>query len=396
MDYGTVKHLLSEAEIQQQQAEANLQRAAAALHEAQLRHAAAKAAHDEAGQKVGRLKSKFRDQIMDEGLRQTCRWNDMYYKLVEWKEAHDGDTTVPCDAKSDEDVRKLNRWVINQRTAYKYFNNGDKKHIKDHRIDALNKIGFVWSVTDKLWDNNFVELKKWHDENGTFDVTHKQNRKLATFVSRLRTAMNHKRQGLVQQELTNEKIEKLNTINFTWDLKRKPRKSTTRNTVKFEVMYGHLVEFKEIYGHLKVNKLEKEWKKGQSVPEKKVFRRLPLFMAYVRKEQLLFKEGKPNALDEDKVNMLTELGVEWKKPANEPRKSTGGEASRKKRKRADPDVPGFPYQEQQPPPPPQQEQEQQVQEQVQVQVQEEEQQLDEEPIVGEENAAILEIPPPQL
>ena len=61
-------------------------------------------------------------------------------KLVEWKEAHNGDTTVPCDAKSSEEIKKMNRWVINQRTAYKYFMNGDKKHIKDHRIDALNKV----------------------------------------------------------------------------------------------------------------------------------------------------------------------------------------------------------------------------------------------------------------
>ena len=77
----------------------------------------------------------------------------MYYRLVEWKEEHDGDTTVPCDGKSTEEIRKLNRWVINQRSAYKYFMNGDKKHIKDHRIDALNKVsceiicGHVWTWT---------------------------------------------------------------------------------------------------------------------------------------------------------------------------------------------------------------------------------------------------------
>mmetsp|Transcript_15049 Transcript_15049/g.24300 ORF Transcript_15049/g.24300 Transcript_15049/m.24300 type:complete len:194 (+) Transcript_15049:463-1044(+) len=98
-------------------------------------------------------------------------------------------------------------------------------------------------------------------------------------------------------------------------------------------MYNHLVSFKEIYGHLKVNKLEKEWKKGIGKPEKKVFRRLPLFMAFVRKEQLLYVAGQPCALDEEKVGMLTNLGVEWKKPMSEPRKSTGGEASRKKRKK---------------------------------------------------------------
>ena len=62
------------------------------------------------------------------------------------------------------------------------------------------KIGFIWSVTDQLWENNFELLKQHYTENGTFDVAHKKNRKLAAFVSRLRTAMSHKNQGLVQQE----------------------------------------------------------------------------------------------------------------------------------------------------------------------------------------------------
>ncbi len=50
---------------------------------------------------------------------------------------------------------------------------------------------------------------------------------------------------------------------------------------------------------------------------------------------MLFAAGKPCALDEEKVRLLTELGVEWRMPKDQPRKSTGGEASRKKRKRAD-------------------------------------------------------------
>lgn len=145
--------------------------------------------------------------------------------------------------------------------------------------------------------------------------------------------MSHKEQGLVQQELNDERVNRLNSIDFTWHVKRKQRKTATRDTVKFDVMYGHLCEFKEIYGHTKVNKMEKEWKKGEAVPEKKVFRRLPLFLAFCRKEQVKYVEGGQSSLDEEKIQLLNELGVEWKKPASEPRKNTGGEASRKKKKK---------------------------------------------------------------
>ena len=115
-------------------------------------------------------------------------------------------------------------------------------------------------------------------------------------------------------------------------MKRKPRKTTTNNTVKFDIMYEHLVSFKETYGHLKVNKMEKEWKKGIGAPKHKVFRRLPLFVAFVRKEQLAFVQGQPCSLDEEKIRLLTELGLEWRMPPSQPRKSTGGESTRKKRK----------------------------------------------------------------
>ena len=77
---------------------------------------------------------------MEEGLRESNRWNDMYKKLLVWKENNDGDVLVAVDKDSDEDTKKLSRWVINQRSSYKYFMNGDTKHIKDHRIDALNKV----------------------------------------------------------------------------------------------------------------------------------------------------------------------------------------------------------------------------------------------------------------
>ena len=134
----------------------------------------------------------------------------------------------------------------------------------------------------------------------------------------------------IHTKVTDDRIQRLDSINFIWETKGR---STSNETVKFDVMYNHLVSFKEIYGHTKVDKLEKEWKKGLSVPPKKVYRRLPLFLSFLRKEQLLFAAGHPCSLDEEKIRLLTELGVEWRKPLSEPRKSTGGEGSRSKKSR---------------------------------------------------------------
>ena len=62
------------------------------------------------------------------------------------------------------------------------------------------QIGFVWNVRSSAWDANFDELVKYYTANGTFEVPLKDNRKLAQFVSRMRTAKHNEEMGLIQQE----------------------------------------------------------------------------------------------------------------------------------------------------------------------------------------------------
>ncbi len=138
-----IKALVRTSEHQVQIAKEALKATERGIEEAYERNRIARANHDGLVLKLANLKAQFKEQIMEDGLKESNRWNEMYYKLLQWKESHDGDVLVPVDKDSDEDTKKLSRWVINQRSAYKYkyFINGDTKHIKDHRIDALNKVG---------------------------------------------------------------------------------------------------------------------------------------------------------------------------------------------------------------------------------------------------------------
>ena len=63
----------------------------------------------------------------------------MYRKLLQYKAEND-EILVLTTKDSPTDVKKLAKWVQNQRVHYKYFMNGDKKHIKEHRIEALNRV----------------------------------------------------------------------------------------------------------------------------------------------------------------------------------------------------------------------------------------------------------------
>jgi len=334
-----IKALVTTSEHEVQIAKDAVKATERGIEEAYERNRIARANHDGLVIKLANLKAQFKEQIMEDGLKESNRWNEMYYKLLQWKESHDGDVLVPVDKDSDEDAKKLSRWVINQRSAYKYFMNGDTKHIKDHRIDALNKIGFVWCVADHVFQANVEGLKQYHAENNKFDVSVKENKKLAAFVSRARTAYANKQEGRAQHDLTDEKIAQLDAIGFKWGFKKsRKRKTSTSNAFDFDTQIAILQEFKDEYGHTKVNKLIKEWQKGEGEPSKKEYRRLPVFLTFARKEYISFAEGQPSLIDAEKIKALTKLGVEWKKPQ---RKNTGGESSRKEKSKTKIEAPLF-------------------------------------------------------
>lgn len=65
----------------------------------------------------------------------------MYKKLLLYKEEHNGDTCVLTTKDSSAEIKKLAKWVQNQRVQYKYYMNGDTRcFVKEHRIDALNRV----------------------------------------------------------------------------------------------------------------------------------------------------------------------------------------------------------------------------------------------------------------
>jgi hypothetical protein len=153
-------------------------------------------------------------------------------------------------------------------------------------------------------------------KQGNFDVPKKHGVRLNSFVTTIRKAMRRKREGYNQKELTEDRINRLNSINFAWESKRGARPRSADVAVEADdYLYDLLADFKEHYGHVQVAKMMLIWRGGAEVPAKPEYKRLASFIASVRNEHELYLEGKPCAiLDDDKVRRLTELGVKWKRP----------------------------------------------------------------------------------
>jgi len=90
--------------------------------------------------------ARAKDQFVGADLQRNSSWNSMYQQLLDYKLANNGDVLVLTSKDSLPDVKKLSKWVQNQRVHYKYYMNGDTKHIKKHRIDALNKVRVVCNL----------------------------------------------------------------------------------------------------------------------------------------------------------------------------------------------------------------------------------------------------------
>mmetsp|Transcript_2674 Transcript_2674/g.4167 ORF Transcript_2674/g.4167 Transcript_2674/m.4167 type:complete len:191 (+) Transcript_2674:206-778(+) len=68
-------------------------------------------------------------------------WDERYQELVAYK-ARFGDCKVPQGFKENPG---LAIWVRTQRMQYRKLKEGNKNHMTERRIEALEKIGFVWS-----------------------------------------------------------------------------------------------------------------------------------------------------------------------------------------------------------------------------------------------------------
>ena len=209
------------------------------------------------------------------------RWEDMYQRLVKYKE-QDGHTEVPYNYK-DEDGKNLGTWVNQQRQSKKQ---GDLDRDSIDRIEAL---GFTWEITSSNWERMFSFLKEYKHERGDSNVPRNymvvlvngKEISLGSWVDRLR---NSKKKGT----LAEHRIRKLDGIGFEWD----------RDSSRWNRMFALLSDYKEREGHCNP---PKGYKTSASTGSES----LGTWLGTQRRAK------KNNTLQESRKHRLEDLGVEW-------------------------------------------------------------------------------------
>ena len=222
-------------------------------------------------------------------------WDEKFELLKEYRNEF-GDCNVPNGYRYKG--FGLGAWVGTQRLANKE-NNTVTKKLNQDQIDKLDSIGFVWDLAYVRWNEKFELLKQYKEEFGDCIVPSKYKYKginLSDWVLRQRREYkdfhNFK---YYYGPMTQEKIDKLNSIGFIWE---NYKLSELRKSEKIEKVWKK---------HFKLLKKYKEEFGDCIVPSKYKYKGVNLGL-WVSKQRIAFNKNK---LEPEKIYMLNSIGFIW-------------------------------------------------------------------------------------
>lgn len=151
--------------------------------------------------------------------RQSLNWEEMCRVLDAFRKEH-GDCNVCANwAKNPQ----LGRWVAMQRYRRKI------GELPARYVERLDKLGFVWSPTDVVWNEMYTRLMAYRAKHGTCDVPSQlpEDPHLANWVANQR---HRKKMG----SLSPERAKRLDQVGFVWAVygKDKSRVSVEEKPLK--------------------------------------------------------------------------------------------------------------------------------------------------------------------
>jgi hypothetical protein len=181
-----------------------------------------------------------------------------------------------------ENGTKLDKWIQNQRS--KYHHHGDGQLTQD-QITRLNHIGMSWNPYDEEWMKNYFLAKKYYDKHGNLLVplrySNESEPNLGAWISRQRKRIN----GKSGKPLTSHQESLLNSIGMIWN----------PNEVYFEEC---MIEAKDYYDNVGDLEIDNSYVSPTG-------KNLGFWIANLRKSY------KSNALSEEKIKRLEDIGMIW-------------------------------------------------------------------------------------
>jgi hypothetical protein len=149
-------------------------------------------------------------------------WESGYLKLKDFSD-REGHCKVP--KLHVENGFKLGAWVSEQRS--------NKDKLQSEKYVRLEKIGFIWNALTEKWEEGFQALVAYKNREGNCLVPDKfieNGFRLGQWVGIQRTNYSN---------ISQDRKDRLNNLNFIWDIL----------SVRWEIGFNALVKFKIREGH---------------------------------------------------------------------------------------------------------------------------------------------------
>ena len=143
-------------------------------------------------------------------------WKERVDQLREFK-VQFGHCLVPIKYAAN---LKLGKWVSNQRSNYKLYQEGKPNPMTAERIRQLESVGFEWDTTVGLWNERFEQMREFKVQFGHCHVPIKYaaNPKLGHWVLKQRSNYKFYQEGKPNC-MTAERIRQLESLEFEWSSK---------------------------------------------------------------------------------------------------------------------------------------------------------------------------------
>ena len=170
-----------------------------------------------------------RKTTVEERIRDYQReaWDARFQELVEFKNKF-GHCNVSCRKASHIPYKSLATWVSDQRSSHRYLREGKQSALFPERIRRLREIGFQWNLqkfSNYSFEERCQQLIAYRDEHGDCDVPqkHPEPEGLGNFVIEMRRRYKQMKAGKNPKDnrLTEERMERLNSIGIKWSLRNR-------------------------------------------------------------------------------------------------------------------------------------------------------------------------------
>jgi hypothetical protein len=150
------------------------------------------------------------------------KWEEGFSKLKKFH-AREGHCLVPESFfEGDFDLKK---WVRNQRV--------NRVNLSDYRINRLKSLGFSWTVLTDRWEEAFSLLNEYFVKEGNCLVDRSYTVKGVKLGQWVRV------QRATKEKLSDERREKLNSVDFCWELLMEQWEEGFLRLKKFHTREGH-------------------------------------------------------------------------------------------------------------------------------------------------------------